>query len=114
MPKIAAVLLVITGDAAAVVGVVLFWVLRASGEWGNRASRVMWRGMADIDSSLLRTALARKAMADLGKENPRLAAELADNLRQFDELEHPERDDHDARQDESQNTRIPRLRPALL
>jgi hypothetical protein len=91
MQKFAALLLAITGVSVGVFGMVLFWVLRRSGVWGDRDSREMWRGMSGMgttfDSSVLRTSQARKAMSDLWKENPRLAAEAAENLRQFEELE---------------------------
>ena len=91
MQKFAALLLTITGTSAGVLGLVLFWVLRRSGVWADPDSRVMWRGMSGMgttfDSSVLRTSQARKAMSDLWKDNPRVAAKAAEDLRQFDELE---------------------------
>jgi hypothetical protein len=91
MQKFAASLLAITGVSIGVLAIVLFWVLRRSGVWGNRHTRMMWRGMSGagttFDSSVLRTSQARKAMSDLWKENPPLVAEMAEAQRQFDELE---------------------------
>ena len=91
MLKLAALLLAITGVLVSVCGILLFWVLRRSGVWGDRDSREMWRGISGtgttFDSSVFRTSRAKKAMSELWKENPRLAAEAEEHQRQFEELE---------------------------
>ena len=59
MQKLAALLMAITGVSVSVLGILLFWVLRRSGVWGDRASRDMWLGMSGagttFDSSVSRT-----------------------------------------------------------
>ncbi len=91
LEKLAALLLATTGIVVTVFGTLLFWILRRSGVWGDRESREMWRGMSGtgttFDSSFFRTALARKAMSDLWKDNPRVAIEAIEHQRKFEELE---------------------------
>lgn len=91
MQKVVALLLAITGVSVSALGIVSFWVLRRSGVWGDRDSRKMWRGMSGMgttfDSSVLRTSQAGEARSDLWETNPRLAAEAAESLRKFDEVE---------------------------
>lgn len=91
MQKLAALLMAITGVSVSVFGILLSWVLRRSGVWGDRDSREMWLGMSGtgttFDSSVFRTSQAKKAMSELWKENPRLAAEAEEHQRQFEELE---------------------------
>lgn len=91
MQKLAALLMAITGVSVSIFGILLFWVLRRSGVWGDPGSREMWLGMSGtgttFDSSVFRTSQAKRAMSELWKENPRLAAEAEEHQRQFEELE---------------------------